>query len=65
VSRTPAAHLARLKVTYQSWSIQRAPEGSGFTAERRDERGNLRSIFAPTLAELEAALAGAVAEASG
>jgi hypothetical protein len=55
MSRTPAAHLARLKVTYQSWSIQRAPEG-GFIAEYRNDRGGLRSIFAPTLAELEAAL---------
>ena len=63
MSRTPAAHLARLKVTYQSWDIQRAAEGTGFTAQRRKERGGLRSIYAPTLPELEAALARAEAEA--
>jgi hypothetical protein len=62
VSRTPAAHLARLKVVYRSWDIRRANEGTGFTAERRNERGGLRSIFAPTLPELEAALIGAEAE---
>jgi hypothetical protein len=57
MSHTPAAELARLKVTYQNWSIQRGPEGSGFTAERRDGRGGLRSIYAPTLGELEHKLA--------
>jgi hypothetical protein len=62
LSRTPAAELARLKVTYQSWDIQRAAEGTGFTAERRDECGGLRSIYAPTVPELEAALIGAEAE---
>jgi hypothetical protein len=62
MSRTPAAHLARLKVTYQSWDIRRAVEGTGFTADRRDERGGLRSICAPDLLELEAALIGAEAE---
>jgi hypothetical protein len=62
VSRTPAAHLARLKVTYQAWSIQRASEGTGFTAEHRDESGGLRSIFAPTVPELEGALIEAEAQ---
>jgi hypothetical protein len=57
MSRTRAAALARLKVTYQSWSIQCAPEGTGFTAERRDGRGGLRSIYASTLGELEHKLA--------
>jgi hypothetical protein len=57
MSRTPAAHLARLKVTYQRWDIGRAAEGTGFTAERQDERGGLNSIYAPTLGELEHKLA--------
>ena len=61
MSRTPAAELARLKVTYRSWDIRRA-EGTGFTAERRDKRGGLRSIYAPDLPELEAAFIGAEAE---
>jgi hypothetical protein len=64
MSRTPAAELARLKVTYRNWDIRHAEgEGAGFTAERRDKRGGLRSIYAPTLPELEAALAEAEAEA--
>jgi hypothetical protein len=58
VSRTPAAELARLKVTYPGWIIQRSDE-TGFMAERQDERGDVRSICAPTVAELETALAGA------
>ena len=57
--RTPAAHLARLKVTNQSWDIRWAAEGTGYRAPRRNERGGLRSIYAPTLPQLEAALAGA------
>lgn len=62
MSRTPAAELARLKVTYQSWDIQRATEGTGFTAERRDERGGLRNIYAQTVPELEGALIEVEAE---
>jgi hypothetical protein len=61
LSTTPAAHLARLKVTYQLWMITRAT-GGGFTAERRDGERH-RSIYAPTLAELEAALIRAETEA--
>ena len=51
MSRTPAAHLARLKVTYQSWDIRRVAEGKGigYTAQCRDGRGGLRSIYAPAL----------------
>jgi hypothetical protein len=60
MSRTLAAELARLKVTYRSWDVRRAAEG-GFTAERGDGRGGLRSVYAPTLPGLEAALAGAEA----
>jgi hypothetical protein len=62
MSRTPAAHLARLKVTYQSWDIRRAAEGTGFTADRPAVGGGPRSIYAPDLPELEAALIGAEAE---
>ena len=56
---TPAAHLARLKVTFQAWSISaiESGKGTGYTAQRRIERGGVRSVYAPTLAELEAALA--------
>jgi hypothetical protein len=65
MSRTPAAHLALLKMTYRSWDIRHADGGgAGFTALRRDERGGLRSMYAPTVPELEAALAAAEAEAS-
>jgi hypothetical protein len=60
VSRTPAAHLARLKVTYPAWSIRRVTSGQGYTAQRRDTRGGLRSIYAPDLASLETALAEAL-----
>jgi hypothetical protein len=52
VSTTPAAQLARLKVTYQSWLITRTPEG--FTAT---ERSTGRTITADTVAQLETALA--------
>jgi hypothetical protein len=52
-SETPAAHLARLKVTYQSWAL-RAVEPTGYAAHRRDGR---RSIHAATLGELENRLA--------
>jgi hypothetical protein len=60
MSRTPAAQLARLKVTYQSWYIQRTAEG-GFTAQPRRGWGG-HDISAPTVAELENALAGAEAD---
>jgi hypothetical protein len=52
VSTTPAAQLARLKVTYQGWQLSRTAEG--FTAV---ERGTGRKITADTVAELETALA--------
>jgi hypothetical protein len=48
VSTTPAAHLARLKVTYQGWHLSRTADG--FAAV---ERGTGRTITADTLAELE------------
>jgi hypothetical protein len=56
VSQTPAAHLARLKVTYQGWRIERSSSGTGFRAHRREERAAPNFIYAPTLGELEAAL---------
>jgi hypothetical protein len=52
VSTTPAAQLARLKVTYQLWSITRTADG--FTAVER-ETG--RTITADTVGQLETALA--------
>jgi hypothetical protein len=52
VSTTPAAVLARLKVTYQGWLISRAADG--FTAV---ERSTGRTITAATVGELETALA--------
>ena len=60
-SETPAAHLARLKVTYQNWTLRPVEpgKGTGYTAQRRDGRGNLRSIYAATTGELENRLAEA------
>jgi hypothetical protein len=52
VSTTPAAHLARLKVTYRGWQLSRA--GDGFAAV---ERGTGRTITADTVTELENQLA--------
>ena len=55
MSQTPAAWLARLKVAFPHWSIQRvAPSnGTGFTACRGLPGGRSQSLYAPTLAELE------------
>lgn len=55
VSRTPAAELARLKVTFPHWSVRPvAPgKGVGFTAHRRAVGYRPQSFYAPTLAELE------------
>jgi hypothetical protein len=52
VSTTPAAQLARLKVTYQGWRFSRSAQG--FTAV---ERGTGRTITADTVTELENQLA--------
>ena len=52
MSRTPAAVLARLKVTYQAWRITRSADG--FTAV---EHSTGRRITAATVGELETALA--------
>jgi hypothetical protein len=52
MSTTPAAVLARLKVTYQGWQISRTADG--FTAV---ERGTGRTIAATTVTELETTLA--------
>jgi hypothetical protein len=51
---TPAAHLARLKVTCQGWRIVR--DGGRITAT---ERATGRRITAASPSELEAALAQA------
>jgi hypothetical protein len=57
VSReTPAAHLARLKVTHQGWRIEQPATGSGYTAHRCEERTAPNFCSAPTLGELEALL---------
>ena len=55
MSQTPAAWLARLKVAFPRWSIQRvtAGSGTGFTASRGLPGGRSQSLYAPTLAELE------------
>jgi hypothetical protein len=55
MSQTPAAWLARLKVAFPRWSIQRvtAGSGTGFTACRGLPGGRSQSLYAPTLAELE------------
>jgi hypothetical protein len=52
MSSTPAAHLARLKVTYQGWRITGTADG--FTAV---ERSTGRTITADTVTELETRLA--------
>ena len=55
MSHTPAAWLARLKVAFPRWSIQRVTVGNGteFTACRGLPGGRSQSLYAPTLAELE------------
>ena len=55
MSHTPAAWLARLKVAFPRWSIQRvtAGNGTGFTARRGLPGGRSQVLHAPTLAELE------------
>ena len=47
---TPAATLARLKVSYPLWTIRRVTSGDGYTAHRRGDR---KRVYAPTLADLE------------
>ena len=58
-SETTATHLARLKVQFRDWSIRAIEPGNGvgFTAKRTIARGGVRSVYAPTLGELEATLA--------
>ncbi len=57
MSTTPAAHLARLKVTYPAWSIRQVEpdKGTGYTAVHCESK-KLRSLYAPDLDALEAAL---------
>lgn len=52
MSRTPAAHLARLKVTYLRWHITR--DGPKFQACPRQGPGPL--LIAATIDELESLL---------
>jgi hypothetical protein len=57
MARTPASELARVKREFPLWTIRGVEpgKGTGFTAQRKAAAG-LRSIYAPTLAELEARL---------
>jgi hypothetical protein len=57
-SETPAAHVARLKVTHQAWRIAR--DGHGAVAVHRENRS--RRLAASTLAALEACLIEAGAD---
>ena len=64
MSATPAAHLARLKVQFLQWSVRavKRGKGTGYTAHRRDGRGGLWRVHAPSLVDLENALARAEAK---
>jgi hypothetical protein len=55
-SETPAAHMARLKVTHAGWRIERSATGTGYSAHRRQERAAPNFLSAPTLGELEVVL---------
>jgi hypothetical protein len=54
MGRTPAAELARIKVTYRDWRIAR--QDKGFAARHRDSGRVLRSR---SIAELEILLSAA------
>lgn len=55
MSRTPAAHLARVKVAYPAWTIRAIEpgQGTGYTAHRPGQHGGYRSLYAPSLGQLE------------
>ncbi len=53
MSTTPAARVARLKVTYQAWSIREVRSGKGWTAQHC-ETGAV--VYAGSPAALETAL---------
>jgi hypothetical protein len=56
-SQTPAAHLARLQVTWPAWRITRdIPEVTGSRGFTAVERATGRRIIAATVGELEATL---------
>lgn len=58
-SETPAAHLARLQVSYPAWRITRdIPEVTGSRGFTAVERATGRRHLAVTVGELEAALMG-------
>jgi hypothetical protein len=62
IPETPAAHLARLKEQFPGWTIRGVARGTQpmrttGTSHSRD-RHTLDAIYAPTLAALEAKLAG-------
>lgn len=49
MSNTPAAQLARLKVTHQEWLIGREPDLGTFAAQHREDE---RYLEAATIGEL-------------
>ena len=53
--RSPASHLAKLKLEHPTWTLRAVArgKGTGYTAQKRDAHGNLRSLYAPTLIALE------------
>jgi hypothetical protein len=53
---TSGAHLARLRVRFSNWRIERSATGSGYTAYNRDEHAAPNMVYAPDLPSLEAAL---------
>ena len=54
MSNTPAAQLARLKVTFPQWSIRPVTSGEGYTAHNQ---ATGEQIHAATVAGLEYQLA--------
>ncbi len=55
MSRTPAAELARLKLSFPDWVFRRVPDsrGGGFRARRQLSNGTMQSLRGATPADLE------------
>ena len=53
-SETPAAHLARLKVTFPSWRFWRGEHTNEFWAAPPVDSPHKELVSAPTVPELEA-----------
>jgi len=58
-SETPAAHLARLKVSYPAWSIWKGAATGSYWAAPPPGHPHGELICAPTPGELEAKLSAA------